>query len=255
MRAAGVETWHDASELAVMGLFEVLRHLPRLLRLRAEFRQRALALAAGRAGRHRCTRLQPRRGTLVQAARRADRALRQPVGLGLGARSVPRRSATAPTGSCACSRWNRRSMPATAWTRASSAIRWPMPCPPCTPTATPRARSWACPRRARAGGVAGQPARRDRTAGRGLLRGRLARVRASAGPARGGARGQRALPGDAAGAAVAFGAAGAAVAPARRPGARGAGRRRRGPARLRHRDPGRPCCRSGRWWWAIGSRR
>lgn len=42
MRAAGVQTWHDASELAVMGLFEVLRHLPRLLKLRREFRQRAL---------------------------------------------------------------------------------------------------------------------------------------------------------------------------------------------------------------------
>lgn len=45
MRSAGVETWHDASELAVMGLFEVLRHLPRLLRLRREFRERALAWA------------------------------------------------------------------------------------------------------------------------------------------------------------------------------------------------------------------
>ena len=43
MRAAGVETWHDASELSVMGLFEVLRHLPRLLKLRREFRARALA--------------------------------------------------------------------------------------------------------------------------------------------------------------------------------------------------------------------
>ncbi|KAF1690549.1 lipid-A-disaccharide synthase [Pseudoxanthomonas koreensis] len=43
MRAAGVQTWHDASELSVMGLFEVLRHLPRLLKLRREFRQRALA--------------------------------------------------------------------------------------------------------------------------------------------------------------------------------------------------------------------
>src|SRR5690606_2610356 len=31
MRAAGVDTWHDASELAVMGLSEVLAHLPRLL--------------------------------------------------------------------------------------------------------------------------------------------------------------------------------------------------------------------------------
>src|SRR5690606_31268342 len=43
MRNAGVETWHDASELAVMGLAEVLRHLPRLLRLRRELRERALA--------------------------------------------------------------------------------------------------------------------------------------------------------------------------------------------------------------------
>lgn len=42
MRAAGVETWHDASELAVMGLSEVLRHLPRLLRLRRALRQRLL---------------------------------------------------------------------------------------------------------------------------------------------------------------------------------------------------------------------
>lgn len=42
MRAAGCETWHDAAELAVMGLGEVLRHLPRLLRLRRGFRQRVL---------------------------------------------------------------------------------------------------------------------------------------------------------------------------------------------------------------------
>ena len=40
MRAAGVDTWHDASELAVMGLSEVLAHLPRLLRLRRALRQR-----------------------------------------------------------------------------------------------------------------------------------------------------------------------------------------------------------------------
>ncbi|MDQ2702792.1 MAG: lipid-A-disaccharide synthase [Pseudomonadota bacterium] len=42
MRAAGVETWSDAGELAVMGLSEVLAHLPRLLRLRRELRQRIL---------------------------------------------------------------------------------------------------------------------------------------------------------------------------------------------------------------------
>ncbi len=42
LRAAGMDTWHDCSELAVMGLAEVLRHLPRLLRLRASLRRRLL---------------------------------------------------------------------------------------------------------------------------------------------------------------------------------------------------------------------
>lgn len=43
MRAAGCDTWYDCGELAVMGLAEVLRHLPRLLKLRRQFRQRVLA--------------------------------------------------------------------------------------------------------------------------------------------------------------------------------------------------------------------
>ncbi|MCK7592628.1 lipid-A-disaccharide synthase [Pseudomarimonas salicorniae] len=42
MRSAGVEAWVDCEELAVMGLAEVLRHLPRLLRLRRRLRQRLL---------------------------------------------------------------------------------------------------------------------------------------------------------------------------------------------------------------------
>ena len=42
MRAAGMDTWHDAGELAVMGLSEVLAHLPRLLRLRRGLRRRIL---------------------------------------------------------------------------------------------------------------------------------------------------------------------------------------------------------------------
>jgi lipid-A-disaccharide synthase len=43
MRAAGVEAWADADDLAVMGLAEVLAHLPRLLRLRRGLRERILA--------------------------------------------------------------------------------------------------------------------------------------------------------------------------------------------------------------------
>ncbi|MBS0193519.1 MAG: lipid-A-disaccharide synthase [Proteobacteria bacterium] len=43
MRAAGLDAWHDCSELAVMGYAEVVRHLPRLLRLRRNLRERLLA--------------------------------------------------------------------------------------------------------------------------------------------------------------------------------------------------------------------
>lgn len=42
MRAAGLNAWHDCSELAVMGLAEVLAHLPRLLWLRSRLRRRLL---------------------------------------------------------------------------------------------------------------------------------------------------------------------------------------------------------------------
>ncbi len=43
MRAEGMDAWHDCDELAVMGLAEVLQHLPRLLRLRRELRRRLLS--------------------------------------------------------------------------------------------------------------------------------------------------------------------------------------------------------------------
>ncbi|HJR10637.1 MAG TPA: lipid-A-disaccharide synthase [Rhodanobacteraceae bacterium] len=44
MRAAGLDAWHDISELSVMGLAEVLRHLPRLLWLRTSLARRLIAL-------------------------------------------------------------------------------------------------------------------------------------------------------------------------------------------------------------------
>jgi lipid-A-disaccharide synthase len=40
MQAEGCETWAESRELAVMGLFEVVHHLPRLLRLRRSVRTR-----------------------------------------------------------------------------------------------------------------------------------------------------------------------------------------------------------------------
>lgn len=43
MREAGCEAWHSADELAVMGLAEIVRHLPRLLRLRGELVGRLVA--------------------------------------------------------------------------------------------------------------------------------------------------------------------------------------------------------------------
>lgn len=46
MRAAGVETWFDIDELSVMGLSEVIRHLPRLVRLRRALKARTLAWPA-----------------------------------------------------------------------------------------------------------------------------------------------------------------------------------------------------------------
>jgi len=47
MRAVGFDAWHDIAELSVMGLAEVLRHLPRLLRLRKSLAERLTALEPG----------------------------------------------------------------------------------------------------------------------------------------------------------------------------------------------------------------
>lgn len=43
MQAVGIDSWEPMESLSVMGLVEVLRHLPRLLRLRANLRQRWLS--------------------------------------------------------------------------------------------------------------------------------------------------------------------------------------------------------------------
>ncbi|NOR20598.1 MAG: lipid-A-disaccharide synthase [Xanthomonadales bacterium] len=44
MQAAGMDCWWDSSQLSVMGLFEVISHLPRLVKLRRQLMQRLLEL-------------------------------------------------------------------------------------------------------------------------------------------------------------------------------------------------------------------
>ena len=44
MQEAGVDAWWDTQELSVMGLFEVLAHFPRLLKIRRELHRRLLEL-------------------------------------------------------------------------------------------------------------------------------------------------------------------------------------------------------------------
>lgn len=42
MQAAGCHAWHDAEQLSVIGLSEIVRHLPRLIRIRRDLRRRFL---------------------------------------------------------------------------------------------------------------------------------------------------------------------------------------------------------------------
>jgi len=44
MKAAGMECWWDSGQLAVMGLFEVIQHIPRLMGLRKQLIQRIVEL-------------------------------------------------------------------------------------------------------------------------------------------------------------------------------------------------------------------
>ena len=66
-----------------MGLFEVLHHLPRLLRLRRKLRGRFLAERPDRVRRHRCAGIQPEPGARTACGGHPHGAVRQSAGLGL----------------------------------------------------------------------------------------------------------------------------------------------------------------------------
>jgi lipid-A-disaccharide synthase len=123
MTEAGLESWWPAERLAVMGLFEVLKHLPSLLSLRRALVARVLAWRPDvfvgidapdfNLGVER--RLKRQGISTVHYVSPSVWAWRE----GRAASG----SAARPTACCACSRWSRRSMRATASRRASSAIR------------------------------------------------------------------------------------------------------------------------------------
>ena len=68
-----------------MGLAEILKHLPRLLRLRTDLVARLLAARPDVVRRHRLARIQPARRRATEGPGRADRAVRQSAGLGVAA--------------------------------------------------------------------------------------------------------------------------------------------------------------------------
>jgi hypothetical protein len=109
MRAAGCEAIADSEELAVMGLTEILAHLPRLLRLRSRVERDILAA-------------RPDVFVGIDSpefnlglASRLKAAGMPGVRAGCGPSGVP------ATWCCACCRSSRRSMPRTASRRDSSA--------------------------------------------------------------------------------------------------------------------------------------
>ena len=83
MIAAGCEPWFRAEELSVMGFAEVLPHLPRLLRIRRELRERIKSAARGRVRRHRRAGFQFARVALAEGGRNSGRSVCKPADLGV----------------------------------------------------------------------------------------------------------------------------------------------------------------------------
>ena len=95
MKAAGCVAWHGIEELSVMGLTEVISHLPKLLAIARRARAPAHAgMASGRLHRRRLQGIQSGSRAQAQSAGPGDRAVREPADLGVapGARAHDERS-------------------------------------------------------------------------------------------------------------------------------------------------------------------
>ena len=92
MIAAGCEPWERMENLSVMGLFEILPHLPRLLRIRRQLHGTRARRPAGCVRRRRCQGIQSAHDAGVQAAGDTHGAVRESADLGVatGARAHDR---------------------------------------------------------------------------------------------------------------------------------------------------------------------
>ena len=247
MRAAGCEAWEPSESLAVMGLFEVLRDLPRLLRLLAAAAPAFIAarpdVFVGIDAPGHSIYGWPRR---LHRRRHTDRAVREPAGVGVAPGSRARHARPRSTWCCACCRL--RSASTTSRAIAAEFVGHPLADADSAggrPGGGPRAR-WASTADAEVVALLpGQPARRGDAAGARILRARRAGW-PCAGPAlqfiapMASRRARESSP-----RLLERLAPGVAVHAAGRAGADGADGRQRGAGGLRHGQPGDRCCASG----------
>ena len=86
MKAEGCECWWDTSVLSLMGLVEVISHLPRLIKLRRQLVQRVVAIETGCFHWHRCTGFQSGCGKKTKGQVHPGHPVCQPHHLGLAIR-------------------------------------------------------------------------------------------------------------------------------------------------------------------------
>ena len=125
MVAAGCEAWAGAEELAVMGLTEVLTHLPRLLRLRAMLARRFIGARPDVFVGIDSPEFNLRLARRIKDAGIRSRAIRQPAGVGLAPGTRAQHRPLRAIWCCACCPSRPIFMPATACAPSSSATRSP----------------------------------------------------------------------------------------------------------------------------------
>ena len=124
MQAAGCEVWEPSESLAVMGLFEILRDLPRLFELRARIRRQFLRAKPDVFVGIDAPEFNLRTGAAIARGRHPDGAVREPAGMGMAARPGAQHSPIGRFGAVFVALRKAASTTTGAWRRSSSGIRW-----------------------------------------------------------------------------------------------------------------------------------